>query len=115
VGLRGQCDPWQHDFCTNDLGQKGSTWRLFLGFGRIAGWSDGPASGVQAAELPILALILISGLEDLEEKTLIRVLGLSQASIGQPLPHTHLEGTHEGLIHTHHGTSIVKLSTVVGS
>lgn len=72
------------------LGQKGSTWRLFLGFGRVAGWSDGTASGVQATELPILPLILISGLED-------------------------LEGAHKGLIHTHHGTSIVKLSTVVGS
>lgn len=70
-------------------GQKGSTWRLFLGFGRIAGWSDGTASGVQATELPILALVLISGLED-------------------------LEGAHEGLVHTHHGTSIVKLATVVG-
>lgn len=62
------------------LGQKGSTWRLFLGFGRVAGWSDGTASGVQATELPILPLILISGLEDLKEKTFIRVLVLSQAS-----------------------------------
>lgn len=62
------------------LGQKGSTWRLFLGFGRIAGWSDGTASGVQATELPILPLILISGLENLKENTFIRVLVLSQAS-----------------------------------
>lgn len=74
MGLRGQCDPWQHDFCTNNpsSGAEGSTWRLFLGFGRIAGWSDGTASGVQATELPILPLILISGLEDLKERTLIR-------------------------------------------
>lgn len=26
----------------------------------------------------------------------------------------YLEGTHEGLVHAHHGSSIVKLSTVVG-
>lgn len=69
------------------LGQKGSTWRLLLGFGRIAGWCDGTASRVQATELPILALILISGLEDLKEKTLIRVLVLSQAHLAASSPH----------------------------
>lgn len=96
------------------LGQKGSTWRLFLGFGRVARWGDGTASGVQATELPVLPLILVSGLEDLKQKTLVRPLVLSQAD-WQPLPHTYLEGAHEALIYTHHGTSIVKLATVVGS
>lgn len=60
------------------LGQKGNTWRLFLGFGRIAGWGDGTASRVQATELPILPLVLVSGLEDLKEKKRVRFLALSQ-------------------------------------
>lgn len=64
---------------TLHLGQKGSTWRLFLGFGRVAGWGDGTASRVQATELPILPLVLVRGLEDLKEKRLVRLLLLSQA------------------------------------
>lgn len=59
------------------LGQKGSTWRLLLGFGRVAGWGDGTAPRVQATELPILPLVLVSGLEDLKEKGLVRLLVLS--------------------------------------
>lgn len=69
------------------LGQKGNTWRLFLGFGRIAGWGDGTASRVQATELPILPLVLVSGLEDLKEKRRVRFLALSQVVLTASFPH----------------------------
>lgn len=56
------------DFCTiHHLGQRVGIRRLFLGFGGVAGWGDGPASRVQATELPIFPLVLVGGLEDLEE------------------------------------------------
>lgn len=96
-------------------GQKAGTWRLFLGFGRVTGWGDGPATRVQATELPIFPLVLVGGLEDLKKTTLVRLMGLSHGATSPFLPHPHLEGAHECLIHTHHGACIVKLATVVGS
>lgn len=62
---------------------EGGTWRLFLGFGGVTGWGDGPATRVQATELPVFPLVLVGGLEDLEETTRVRLRGLSH---GPPAP-----------------------------
>lgn len=68
--------PRPHNFCTiHHLGQSTGTQRLFLGFGGVAGRGDGPASRVQATELPVFPLVLVRGLEDLKETELVRLTG----------------------------------------
>ena len=53
--------------------------------------------------------------ERAKEEERVKEKRVREESEGDTHIPTHLEGAHQCLVHTHHGSSIVKLPTVVGS
>lgn len=87
----------------------------FLAFAELRGGVTGRPAGFSPLNCPYLPLFLSAGFRICREEGERGGCGQSPACCCLPSKAlTHLEGTHESLIHAHHGACVVKLPAVVG-
>lgn len=115
IHRRGRGRAWR------PLGAGAARRGYFLALAELRGGVMGRPPGFRPLNCPYLPLFLSAGFRICKTQE-VRLVGRSQPARAPPqpargplLPHSHLEGAHEGLVHTHHGACVVKLAAVVGS